>query len=229
MPRASNRELRQHYRLYVMGGLALALALVLALFRFWPALPDDETLAPVYAASGEVIELKEIMPTAQAGERMPPPLSPLPPVEVPDDVVLEDVDIRFQDLSLLLEGPPPLTEAPPGAEGGNTQAPPQADLGPRPVRFVEPEYTQSARSSNVRATVVVRVLVGSTGRVEEATVTQRFLLEGESSREMVAHVGHGLEEAALSAARRWMFRPARENGQAVASYTTLTFSFGVDS
>ncbi|MFV1981585.1 MAG: energy transducer TonB [Rhodothermia bacterium] len=40
-------------------------------------------------------------------------------------------------------------------------------------------------------------------------------------------VGFGVEEAALSAADRWRFRPARHGGRVVQTYYTLTFRFGV--
>src|SRR5690625_5390259 len=43
----------------------------------------------------------------------------------------------------------------------------------------------------------------------------------------VDRVSYGLEEAALTAARQWLFRPARDGGQAVPAHYDLTFSFGV--
>ena len=66
------------------------------------------------------------------------------------------------------------------------------------------------------------------GRVAEAWVEKRFLLgdDTEPPREVEA-LGYGLEEAAMAAAERCIFRPARRNGVAVASETTLGFGFGV--
>ena len=104
----------------------------------------------------------------------------------------------------------------------------RADSGPKPVRIVEPEYTREARRRNVRAEIVVEVLVDERGQVAEARVIERYLLnKNEDDKEAVAEVGYGLEEAAQEAALRWMFRPARERGKAVRSYTNVTFSFGI--
>ena len=37
-----------------------------------------------------------------------------------------------------------------------------------------------------------------------------------------------LERAAQDAARRWRFKPARQNGRAVSAWVTLTFSFDLE-
>ena len=66
------------------------------------------------------------------------------------------------------------------------------------------------------------------GNVSEAQVVKRYLVnKDKTERTFVQEIGYGVEEAALAAAGRWMFRPAREGGKIVRSYTTLTFSFGV--
>ena len=229
MRRPPNHDLRHAYRLHMLAALAASLAVVWGLLRFWPAPGASPPQAPIYSTDGQRIELTEITPTQQAGRQPPPPPAPLPPVVGPRERILEDLNVRFQDLALSTDqADRPEEASPPGND--TAQAPPQVDVGPRPVRFVEPEYTAAARKDGVRARVVVRVRVSAVGEVQEVEVTERYLLGSDAShRELVAHLGHGLEEAALSAARRWLFRPARQNGEAVASYTTLTFSFGVDS
>jgi protein TonB len=42
----------------------------------------------------------------------------------------------------------------------------------------------------------------------------------------VPSLGYGLEESALDAASRSLFRPAEQNGEPVATRTTITFTFG---
>ena len=73
------------------------------------------------------------------------------------------------------------------------------------------------------------MLVDEKGRVEATKVLERFLLgsKKDDPKRAVTLLGYGLEEAALSAAGRWLFRPARKNGTAVRSYHALTFRFGV--
>ena len=89
---------------------------------------------------------------------------------------------------------------------------------------MEPEYTREARRARIRTEIVVEVQVSPTGQVLSATVVERYLLT--PRRRRVDTLGYGLEEAALAAARRWRFRPARVNDQPVASFTRITFSFG---
>lgn len=62
-----------------------------------------------------------------------------------------------------------------------------------------PVYTQEARQIHLQGEVLVRVTFGAAGdlRVEQ----------------VVRGLGHGLDEAALHAARQIRFRPARRNGQ----------------
>lgn len=215
-----------------MACLAVSLALLVAAVRLWPG-PGEPDLAHVtFDTRGqEVIEIEEILPTQQ-GSPPPPPPVPAPPVVVPDDVVLEEVELDLADNL-------PVAEQPGADEGtgdgerdaGTADAAGPAvrsEVGPRTVRFVEPEYTQEARRRKVRAEVVVEVLVDERGQVRETKILERFLLGNDpQEKRPVDTVGYGLEEAALSAAERWIFRPARQNGRPVRSYTTLTFTFGV--
>ena len=95
------------------------------------------------------------------------------------------------------------------------------------MRFVEPEWPREARRKRIRADVLVEVLVDEKGLVREAKVVERFLYQGDSDqKEEVPELKYGLEEAAVAAAKRWMFQPARQDGNPVKSYKTITFSFG---
>jgi protein TonB len=100
-------------------------------------------------------------------------------------------------------------------------------IEPRPVRIVEPEYTREARRKKIRAEVVVEVLVDERGRVSKARVLERFVLGKDDEKEPVSLLGFGLEESAVAAAERCVFRPARFGGKTVPGYKTLRFSFGV--
>ncbi|MDX1546700.1 MAG: energy transducer TonB, partial [Rhodothermales bacterium] len=118
-------------------------------------------------------------------------------------------------------------DLPEGDADASTSAP-SVETAPKPVRIVEPEFPRAARRKGVRAEVVVRVLVDARGRVQQTEIVERFLLKGrEDAREAVPEIGFGVEESVLAAAERWLFRPARKDGQAVTSYTTFTLSIGV--
>lgn len=206
-----------------MASLVVTLVLMIGLVWFWPAGGDEPE--PVYSAAGDDrIQIEEIQPTSQSREKRPPPPAPLPPVVVPDDVIIEDEPIEFTDASLLIDDPGEDAEYQEGAD--QASAGQQPDVNARLLRYVEPEYTRAARKRDVRAQVVIEVQVDEQGRVQSATILKRTLIgeDGEPDR-TVDELGYGLEEAALSAARACLFRPARANGQPVPTHTTLTIRF----
>lgn len=217
-------ELRA-YPVRMAWAVVASLLLAIAAFRWWPAPATDSGPVVFDTRARDVISVEEIQPTRQQQNRPPPP-APVPPVVVPDDVDLPDVELELTDampVDLPVENARPGIPAPPSS--GRVQP----DAGPRPVRIVEPEYTEEARRRKIRAEVLVEVLVNVRGRVAEARITERWIVKGdeESDRERVAALGYGLEEAVVSAAREWMFRPARQEGRPVESWTTLTFTFGL--
>lgn len=226
MRRSPEHDLRAEYRLRILACLAASLLLVTLVLRFWPSLPE-QTEDRIFSTEGEErVLMKEIQPTSQGREAPPPPPMPLPPVVVPDEVVLERENLDLDRNLLSTEELSP-KESPTGTPGEGATAS-QVQVGPRPVRFVEPEYTAAARRRDIRAAVTVQVLIDERGRVQQARITERQLLDEENQpAKQVEQLGYGLEKAALAAARQWRFRPAQQDGEAVESYTTLTFSFGV--
>ncbi|MEM7481527.1 MAG: TonB family protein [Acidobacteriota bacterium] len=109
------------------------------------------------------------------------------------------------------------------AEAAAKPEPPKVRLGelvrpgagvtpPKIERLPDPNYPAIARRLNKQAVVEVRLLVDETGRVTEAETV------GEE-------VGYGFEQAALEAARRARYTPAKKNGVRVKMYTNLTMRF----
>lgn len=218
------------YRIRLLASTVVALLLAVTAVKFYPVVDDASTDRPVYEGSeSEAIRIEEIQPTRQSETAPPPPPPPIP-VLVPDDATLDEGDLDFSDGLLPTEDTGEDATETEGSEGAAPTASAGPTIGPRTVRFVEPEYTREARRRRIRAELVIRVLVDEHGRVEESTIVERFLLDGDgTSRTPVEVLGYGLEEAALSAAGRWMFRPARKNGEPVAAHTELTFTFGLDT
>lgn len=211
------------YRLRALLCLAGALAALIVLVRWWPT-PDPSTEPDaLYSAEGqELIEVDEIIPTRQ--QQAPPPPAPLPPVVVPNDAELEDVELDLTDSFLEVDDPdddPEYVEGSPEAASG-----PSASTSARLVRVVEPEYPPEARRRNIQARLVLELTVNEAGEVEDIRIMERYLIEGDSE-ERVAHLGYGLEEAALEAARRVRYRPAMHEGEPVAEVTLYTITLGV--
>jgi TonB family protein len=77
---------------------------------------------------------------------------------------------------------------------------------------VEPEYPSLAREASVDGRVVAQVLVGVDGLVQDVQMDPR-------------HSIPMLDDAAIAAARQWVFTPARVCGRPVAVWVSLPFDF----
>lgn len=91
----------------------------------------------------------------------------------------------------------------------------QADELPEALKTVQAVYPTSARARKIQGGLVVNVLVCRDGSVIDA-----YPSWGEGTvPESV------LEEAALDAARQWVFKPATVAGSPVAAWVAIPFSF----
>ena len=121
--------------------------------------------------------------------------------------------------------PPPVASAPPGrnpraAIGRRYLSPtdrPAPNLwapGSVPVPISKPamKYPADAQRNGETGTVVVRIEVGADGEPTAVTVVSR---SGSRS----------LDRAAVQAAERWRFRPAQQNGRAVAAAVEVPIAF----
>jgi len=217
-------HLNRTYRSRLLTSVAVVLGLSIALVHWWPAPTPTTPEGPFGERGPERIEVNEVQPTAQSRQKTPPPPAPVPPKVVPNDVVIEE-EIEFEDGTLALEDPGDDEELQEGVRDA-TAATRRPDANARLFRAVQPQYPSAARDASIRARVRVSVKVSKSGTVEEATILKRWRLSESGQARPVPRLNHGLEEAALVAARRSRFRPAENNGTPVASQTTLTFEFG---
>jgi len=108
----------------------------------------------------------------------------------------------------------PTDEPAPAAITAETSpAPPVGETANMKVnRRVDPVYPASSRRAGEEGTGVFRVLVDANGRPLEVSV--------------LTSTGHPrLDEAALTAIKKWAFSPALQAGQAVQSYTRVQVKF----
>jgi len=97
------------------------------------------------------------------------------------------------------------TEARPRAQAQAAMTPVEVLAKPNPV------YTEEARKLRIEGNVKLRVVFLASGELQILGVTQSL--------------GHGLDEAAVAAARRIRFRPAQEGGRAVDQPAIVTIEF----
>jgi TonB family protein len=79
----------------------------------------------------------------------------------------------------------------------------------------KPVYTEEARKLNLEGEVLLEVMFGANGQLRVNRVVQGL--------------GHGLDQAAVSAATKIKFKPAQRNGQAVDSTNLVRVTFQLAS
>jgi protein TonB len=84
---------------------------------------------------------------------------------------------------------------------------------PKPIQVIQPAYTPDAQAAGIAGKVRVEITISATGEVTGARV-----LEG---------LGHGLDEAALEAARASTFTPATRCGEPVGTTFTIGMRFSL--
>ena len=233
------------YRLRALGGLAASLAVVNAAAWFWPngLGPDAPEIPDARPREQIVIELVEPTrqppPTTPFPPAPPPPPAPsdAPPVEVPDERLIEDLDLPIPSVAPPVPQPdapraagppaPPAPPAPPPPRPGPV-APPSDRIvdrpqrSPRIVKTSPPVCPPDVRRAGETVEARVRVLVSQKGQVETAEIEGRTVTDRRDRSQAVPALPYGLDGAMLEAARRHLFRPARDGDASVRSYTTLT-------
>lgn len=207
-------DLRKRYPIYVEIGMIAALAVLIVAFRIdWAT----ESAFEVIEQEQEIVEIEEIQQTQQIEQPPPPPRPPVP-IEVPDDVVLED---DFLDLDATLDLDAPTREAPP-------PPPPREEVEEEPEIFVIVEempelvgglaaiqsqirYPEIARKAGVEGRVFVQFVVDEQGNVVDPVVTRGL--------------GAGLDEEAIRAVSNAKFTPGKQRGQPVRVRMSLPITF----
>lgn len=92
-----------------------------------------------------------------------------------------------------------------GGSAGHRISPPQL------IYKVEPEFSEEARKAKFQGTVVLSVQVDSSGRPSHLVV--------------VSGPGLGLDEKAIEAVARWLFRPAYRDGKPFVTTARVEVSF----
>jgi TonB family protein len=82
---------------------------------------------------------------------------------------------------------------------------------PVPIRTVEPEYSESARKAHLSGSVLVYAEIDPEGKPRNLRIVQSM--------------GMGLDEKALEAVAKWLFKPGMKNGRPVTVRATFEVNF----
>ncbi len=206
---------------YVMGiqiGLAVSLLLVWTAFKLPLSLESELKVVQVQQ---ELVTMEEIQQTTQQ-TLPPPPPRPIVPVAVPDDVVVEDLDL---DLDVALELDEAITDlAPPPAVDEEDVAEPEIFMvvenmpkikGGMASLLQAVEYPTVARKNGIEGNVIVKIVVD-----EEGNPLNPVIVRSPSPL---------LEEAALKAVMKQRFEPGRQRGRAVKVEVVIPVKFRLTS
>lgn len=111
--------------------------------------------------------------------------------------------------------PAPTEDAPPFGAGAYRPEEVPVLRAPVPRETPKPRYTREAMRARIEGNVSVEIVVGVDGTVTDARIVESLDTE------------YGLDEAALEAAKQWVFRPGSLDGRAVPVIVTLKLSFTI--
>jgi protein TonB len=83
---------------------------------------------------------------------------------------------------------------------------------PQRLTFVKPDYPEIARRARATGKVILQIVVGRSGEIEQVSVLRSEPL---------------FDEAAIAAVRRWNYLPAMQGGRPVKVYLTVIVEFGL--
>lgn len=214
-------NLRNYYTVFLEIGLILALLIMTVLVRIH--FTTSETELPVFNEQ-EAIQMEEIVQTEQRVKVPPPPRPPVP-VAVPNDEIIEDVNIDINaelDFDMKLDLPP----APPEQAVNEKEVEEEEDffvlveqmpelIGGLQSLQKDIEYPELAIRANIEGRVYVRFIVNEKGEVV--------------SPEIIRGIGGGCDEEALRVVKTAKFRPGLQRGRPVRVQYNLPVIFRLQS
>lgn len=219
-------DLKENASRMLRNGLIISIAIHVALIAIYVGStlikPKDEA-----AYTGRVIRMETLPPPPPLSDAAPPPVVPQTmdvakptigiPTPVADDLAPEQTIMTQQEIAQSI--------APVGFGSGSGKdslviasaddLPNQGEFvyyedEPVPVTTVQPVYPEFAREAQIQGKVVLHVLVGKDGRVKNVKVAKGVT---------------GLNEAAMDAVKRWVFKPALSNNKPVAVWVEVPVDF----
>jgi len=195
-------DLSLKYKKVLEASMAISLLLLTVLFFSFQkydsgiVLPDQPNL---------VIETVEIPPTQQL-QKPPPPSRPSIPVETEDEDILDDVTIEETEIELgeVSDAPPP-----PPVEDEVFEFFAVSEK-PEIIHKETPQYPDLARRAGIEGKVIVLVTISEKGNVLDAKIMKSVPM---------------LDEAALNAAKKCTFKPAKQRDRFVKVKMAIPFDF----
>lgn len=201
----ANFQFKQKYLRTLEIMLLVAIALhVIVMYSVPPIEIQPYTLEEEVLEAVEVPDEIVIPPPPEEIERPALPAE----LSISDEVSLEETipDTDFNPFA-----PPAVPE-----DTGNQSSFYAFDSPPKPIKTSAPKYPELARAAGAEGTVLVEITVDEKGRVIGARVLQSNTIKS-------------LENAAVAAAKEWLFTPAKQRDKPVKAKIAIPFDFSLSS
>lgn len=175
--------------------------------------------------TGRVIRMTTMPPPPPLSDAPPPPVIPNQPIVKPTIGTPVPVpDAQAPEQTIMTQQEIAASVAPVGLSGSGRDSlviassddmPSEGEFvyyedEPTPVTRVDPTYPEFAREAQIQGKVTLHVLVGKDGRVKSVKVIKGVT---------------GLNEAAVDAIKKWVFKPALSNNKPVAVWVEVPMDF----
>jgi protein TonB len=198
----ANSQFKAKYYRTLRNALLWAIVIHVGAFVLSP----EFTFKP-YKLTEETFEVVDLPPQID----IPPPPKEIALPQVPVEAAEGDEETEDEMAPTTFDSfedmPPP---PPPSGGGGDVFL--AFDEAPQLLYFEQPDYPPLARDAGIEGTVAIKVLVDESGKVVSAQV-------------LSSDVTPAMEKAALAAARKCKFRPAKQRTIPVKAQVMIPFQF----
>lgn len=197
------RDLKMMYGVYLRVGMFSSLIIVILVFLFVPYAEPEP-----YKLKAEVVTMvEEITAEIEKYEEPPPKERPKVAVEAESEAIEEAVETiattEFQEDLIRTIPTGPEIEIVPYYK---------VEVKPKPVISPIPKYPELAKQAGIEGTTVIKMLVDIDGTVREVKILKS------SGNQM-------LDQAALVAAKKSKFTPAKQRDKFVRVWVSRPFKF----
>jgi protein TonB len=200
---SANEVFKARYKVYIRNALFAAIFFHFLIFFLSP--PFTFKPYTLKEEQFEVVDLPENI------EIPPPPQEvalPTVPVEAASDEEADEAEdiapTTFDDIDDMPPPPPP--------SSGTVEQFLAFDEPPILIHYEVPKYPDLAREAGIEGTVAIKVLVNEEGKVIDASV-------------LTSDVTPAMERAALDAAMKCRFKPAKQRTAPVKAHVMVPFQF----
>lgn len=193
------------YGVYIRAGMFSSTVIVILMFLFVPyAEPEPYTLK-----KDIVTMVEEISAMIEKFEEPPPEERPKVAVEAESEVAEEAVETiaatEFEEDLIRTTPTGPEIEIVPYYK---------VEVKPKPIHMPVPQYPELARQAGIEGKTVIKALVDIDGSIIDAKILKS------SGNQM-------LDQAALSAARKYRFTPAKQRDKFVRVWVAIPITFQI--